>query len=34
VAAAEPRLTDGFHDYEPHEGIHWTNGRATLPADV
>ena len=32
VAAADPRLTDGFHDYEPTEGIRWTNGRATLPA--
>ncbi len=34
VAMDDPRLTDGFHDYEPEEGIRWTNGRATLSPEV
>ena len=34
VAADDPRLADGFHDYEAEEGIRWTNGRATLSPEV
>ena len=34
VAMDDPRLTDGFHDYEPEEGIRWTTGRATLSPEV
>ncbi len=29
--AADPRLTEGFHAYEPDLGLRWTDGEATLP---
>ena len=31
VEAADPCLTEGFHAFEPEEGIRWTNGDAMLP---
>jgi hypothetical protein len=34
VQASDARLRDGFHGYEPDEGICWTNGDALLPADL
>jgi hypothetical protein len=34
VQAADDRLRDGFHGYEPDAGIRWTNGNALLPADL
>jgi len=32
--AADERLTDGFHGYEPDDGIRWTSGDAALPEDL
>jgi Hint domain len=34
VDAADERLTDGFHSYEPDGGIRWTDGDAQLPIGV
>jgi hypothetical protein len=34
VKASDARLREGFHGYEPDEGIRWTNGNALLPADL
>ena len=34
IAADDPRLTDGFHDYEPSGDRRWTNGDASLPAEL
>jgi hypothetical protein len=34
VDAYDDRLTQGFHDYEPDEGIRWTSGDATLPHEA
>ena len=34
IAANDPRLTDGFHGYEPNDDVRWTNGDAALPADL
>ena len=34
IDAGDSRLTEGFHSYEPDAGIRWTNGCATLPADL
>ena len=34
VEASDACLRDGFHGYEPDEGIRWTNGNALLPADL
>jgi hypothetical protein len=34
VEAADAALQDGFHDYEPNEGIRWTAGNALVPTDV
>jgi hypothetical protein len=34
VDAYDDRLTQGFHDYEPDEGIRWTSGEASLPHAV
>ena len=34
VDADDDRLTQGFHDYEPDEGIRWTSGDATLPQEA
>ena len=31
IAADDPRLSDGFHDYEPSDNLRWTNGDASLP---
>jgi fibronectin-binding autotransporter adhesin len=31
IEADDESLTDGFHDYEPEEGIRWTKGAAVLP---
>jgi hypothetical protein len=31
LRASDPRLADGFHDYEETDGLRWTNGHATLP---
>jgi hypothetical protein len=27
----DTRLVDGFHDFEANNGIHWTDGNATVP---
>ena len=32
IEASDPRLTDGFHAFEPDTGLRWTNGEASLPA--
>jgi hypothetical protein len=32
VEADDPRLTDGFHAFEPSAAVRWTTGDATLPA--
>jgi hypothetical protein len=34
VGADSTLLTQGFHDYEPDDGIRWTNGDAALPASL
>ena len=34
VQADDARLVDGFHDFEPDEGLRWTNGDAELPASL
>jgi Hint domain len=31
VRASDPRLADGFHDYEETDRLRWTNGHAALP---
>jgi hypothetical protein len=32
LRASDPRLADGFHDYEETDRLRWTNGHAALPA--
>jgi hypothetical protein len=32
LKANDPRLVDGFHDYEATDDLRWTNGSAALPA--
>jgi hypothetical protein len=32
LEASDPRLQQGFHDYEPDNGCRWTDGDAALPA--
>jgi hypothetical protein len=32
--AADDRLTVGFHDYEPADGLRWTDGCADLPIET
>jgi len=34
LEAGDPRLTQGFHGFEPELGLRWTNGDAALPAGV
>ena len=34
IDAADDRLTEGFHDHEPTEGLRWTDGEAVLPASL
>lgn len=34
VAADDPRLCDGFHDYESDNDFRWTDGEAVLPASI
>ncbi len=34
VKPSDPRLIDGFHDYEPVDDLRWTNGLAMLPAEL
>ncbi|MGE0419016.1 MAG: DUF4347 domain-containing protein, partial [Acetobacteraceae bacterium] len=34
IEAEDPRLTDGFHAFEPEDAIRWTDGSAVLPADL
>ena len=34
VAAADERLTDGFHGYEPDDDLRWTDGLGSLPSTV
>jgi hypothetical protein len=31
IEAADPTLTEGFHDFEAANGLRWTNGDAVLP---
>jgi hypothetical protein len=31
LRAGDPRLTEGFHDYEETDRLRWTNGHAVLP---
>jgi hypothetical protein len=32
LKANDPRLVNGFHDYEATDDLRWTNGSAALPA--
>lgn len=34
VEADDPRLVNGFHDFEPDNGFRWTDGDGELPADL
>jgi hypothetical protein len=34
LEASDPRLQQGFHDYEPDNGCRWTDGDATLPTTL
>jgi len=34
IEASDVALRDGFHAYEPDQGIRWTNGNALLPAHM
>jgi hypothetical protein len=34
LKANDPRLVDGFHDYETTDDLRWTNGSAALPAEL
>ena len=34
VEADDPRLTQGFHGFEPDIGMRWTDGDAVLPAEL
>jgi hypothetical protein len=34
IEAADDRLSEGFHGYEPELDIRWTDGDARLPADL
>ena len=34
IDAADPRLVQGFHAYEPDATLRWTDGDATLPIDL
>jgi hypothetical protein len=34
LSANDPRLVNGFHDYETTNDLRWTNGSAVLPAGV
>ncbi|HEY1413654.1 MAG TPA: hypothetical protein VGF36_16020, partial [Rhodopila sp.] len=34
IDAADERLADGFHAYEPDIAIRWTNGDAELPSEL
>ncbi len=34
IEASDKRLVVGFHDYEPAEGLRWTDGDAALPAEL
>jgi hypothetical protein len=31
MEAADPALADGFHAFEPDNGLRWTDGDAALP---
>ena len=34
IEADDPSWTEGFHDFEPVEGLRWTDGNATIPASL
>jgi hypothetical protein len=34
IDAADPCLIEGFHAYEPDATLRWTDGEATLPAEL
>ena len=34
VEASDPRLNDGYHQFEPGDGIRWTRGDAQVPASL
>jgi len=34
LEADDARLIDGFHDFEPNDGIRWTNGDAAIPESL
>jgi hypothetical protein len=34
IEAGDARLRNGFHQYETESGLRWTNGDATIPADL
>ena len=34
IEAADPRLADGFHGFEPEAGLRWTDGSGALPASL
>jgi hypothetical protein len=34
IEALDGRLRDGFHAFEPGDGVRWTDGDAVLPTDL
>jgi hypothetical protein len=34
VTAGDARLAEGFHPFEAGNGLHWTDGDATLPPSL
>jgi hypothetical protein len=34
IEAADPRLNDGFHGFEPALGQRWTDGRGVIPTEL
>jgi hypothetical protein len=34
MEAADQALGEGFHEFEPHNGLRWTDGNAAVPATL